>query len=196
MQISDIKAEKIRLRKEFKAKRKLLSDVEKQRSDGLIYKNIISLKEYKAADTIFTYVSADDECDTIGIIKYALTDKKYVAVPKCKNECEMDFYYINSLDDLELGMYGLLEPKHGLVKANRLTGLCLVPGLCFDKFGIRLGYGKGYYDRFLPQFNGVSAGVCRADYYIDKLPCYQTDCAVDLIVTEKNVYITDKRRNK
>lgn len=191
MQINDIKSEKTRLRKEFLQIRNSLPINIKTKSDELILNNLLSLNQYKGADTIFTYVSKDSEVDTMRIIDIALDDNKLIAVPKCKSGCEMDFYYIKSKDELESGAFGVLEPKAGLKKADEATGICLVPGICFDKSGFRLGYGKGYYDRFLPQFNGVTVGLCRSDFLIEQLPYYNTDYKVDIVITDKEIYITD-----
>lgn len=191
MRINDIKSEKAKLRSEFLNIRNSLPNDVKSESDALILENLISLDEYKKADAVFTYVSKGSEADTLCIIDRAFADNKLIAVPKCKSGCEMDFYYIKSKGELEIGAFGVLEPKSGLENADRLSGICLVPGICFDKNGFRLGYGKGYYDRFLPNFNGVVAGLCKNDFLLEQLPYYDTDYRVDIVITDKGVYITD-----
>lgn len=185
MQISDIKQEKTRLRKELLKIRDSIPDDEKERSDELIFSKLVSLKEYKNAEVIFTYVSKGSEADTFRIIARAFSDKKMVAVPKCAEGFAMDFYYINSISELEPGAFGVLEPAAGLKKADYLCGLCLVPGISFDKLGFRLGYGKGYYDRFLPRFNGTAAGICKSNFLLERLPHYETDYKVDMVITDK-----------
>lgn len=185
MQISGIKQEKTKLRSTLLKARDIIPDDVKKRSDEAIFSRIISLEEYKSADTIFTYVSKGSEADTYRIIEQALADKKLVAAPKCAAGFTMNFYYINSINELEPGAFGVLEPVAGLKRADCLCGLCIVPGIAFDKSGLRLGYGKGYYDRFLPQFNGTAAGICKSDFLLERLPHYETDYKVDIVITDK-----------
>lgn len=191
MQINDIKAEKSRLRAHFRKLRNSLTEADREKSDAIIFERLASLPEYKSAKQIFAYASMGSEVDTSRIINRALDDNKAVALPKCKADNELDFYYIASADDLENGAYGISEPKYGLTKAEDLSGLCIVPALLFDRRGFRLGYGKGYYDRFLTRFNGITVGVCRDEFIADRLPRYNTDCRVDMIITDKAVYTTD-----
>ena len=99
----------------------------------------------------------------------------------------MEFYYIRGLEELEPGTFGVLEPVPG--RSVRMTdfssGLCLVPALCYDWRGYRLGYGKGYYDRFLAGFGGHMIGVCYSDCIRRKLPHGRFDRPVELLVTDR-----------
>ena len=190
MQADLIFEEKRALRKKYLGIRDSLSPTEKADSDLRILNALLSLDEYKKASVIFAYASKGSEADTFGIIKRALDDNKAVALPKCKSGGEMDFYFINSLNDLEPGCFGVLEPKASLKRADSPEGLCIVPALAYSKGGIRLGYGKGYYDRFLPRFKGIAAGLCHHRLLTDKLPFYSTDYKVSLIITDKGIYIT------
>ena len=99
----------------------------------------------------------------------------------------MDFYFIKSYDDLSPGKYGILEPvPERCEKAvDFLRGLCLVPGLSFDLQGYRLGFGKGYYDRFLSDFGGTTVGICYSKCTMGELPRGTFDRAVDIVLTEK-----------
>jgi 5-formyltetrahydrofolate cyclo-ligase len=105
----------------------------------------------------------------------------------------MDYYYINSFDDLEKGAYGLMEPD--INKCQKVTdlnkGICLVPGLVYDREGYRLGFGKGYYDRFLINFHGITIGICYSRCVEQSLPRGFYDKPIDLVVTEK--YTVDTR---
>lgn len=97
-----------------------------------ILKNILKLRQYKANDTILTYVSTKIEVDTFGLIRQALKDGKRVAVPRCiDNSREMDFYYITSLNQLEPRTFGVLEPIKGAVRNSKglLKGLVYYSGL-------------------------------------------------------------------
>ncbi len=189
MQIDSVKSEKAFLRKKYSALRSSTDDDEKKRIDALIAEALFSLEEYKNAKTVFLYASKGGEADTFGIMERALADKKSVALPRCRDNCEMDFYYIGSANDLELGSFGVYEPKPTAKFADPDDGdLCVVPGLLFSKGGARLGYGKGFYDRFLPRFKGTSAGLCAFAFLTDSLPSEATDRAVDMVITENGVY--------
>ena len=85
--------------------------------------------------------------------------------------------------------YGIPEPPEHLPEITDFNGaFCVVPALAFSKNGQRLGYGGGYYDRFLSDFDGVSAGLCYSDFFINKLPAEKHDIALDIIVSEKGVF--------
>ncbi|MCQ4115410.1 5-formyltetrahydrofolate cyclo-ligase [Ruminococcus sp. zg-921] len=191
MQVNIIKEEKSRLRRQYRQRRSAVSAFEKAEIDAQIFKRLISLPQYKSAKQIFAYVSMGSEVDTQCIINHALSENKAVAVPKCVSENKLDFYYINSAEDLLTGAYGIKEPIEGLAAAEDLSGICLVPALLFDYSGFRLGYGKGYYDRFLPRFGGVTVGLCADEFLTECLPRYTTDRRVDMIITDKAVYNTD-----
>ena len=97
----------------------------------------------------------------------------------------MEFYYITSFDDLQKGAYGILEPIKSkcekLIDLNE--GLCIIPALTFDEQGYRLGFGKGYYDRFLAGFPGKSVVICYSDFVM-KVPAEPHDMMADEIITE------------
>lgn len=179
---------KTKFRKEIIAKRKAFDTNCKTDSDKKIFDKLINLSEYKTADTIFAYVSYGFEVDTIEIIKYSLNVGKKVAVPICNDKMgNMSFKTLTSLDDLQKGMYGILEPKEFCVECTDYTNsLCLVPALAFDHHFNRIGYGKGYYDRFLDKFNGVSVGLCYNAFIVDYIPTDSYDKKVQIIITEKN----------
>lgn len=101
----------------------------------------------------------------------------------------MEFYLIKGEEDLEPGMFGVLEPVPE--RCQKVTdysgGICIVPGLSFDAGGFRLGYGKGYYDRFLSQFQGVTVGICYSNCTQWKLPHGRYDKPVNLLITDKYI---------
>ena len=187
----NIKDEKTELRMLYRDMRRSMTYSQKYDMDKAIFTTIVSLKQYVLADTILTYVSNDLEVDTLILIKHALANKKRVAVPRCiPGTHEMEFYKINSLDDLEIGSYNLLEPN--INKCERIVDyynntMCIVPGFSFDMRGYRLGYGMGFYDRFLKDFDGISVGLCYYDFMKMVLPCGKRDINVKMLVTEKFV---------
>lgn len=190
MPLKNIKERKRELRAYYKKLRAECPQDIKQDLDKELTQKFLLLDEYKNCDTLFAFVSMPIECDTSKIIDNALLDNKRVALPKCKNKSGiMDFYFINSKDDLRKGMYSIFEPDSDKCKlvTDFSHGLCLVPGLCFDFQGYRLGFGKGYYDRFLNDFGGISVGICYSRYVEKSLPHGIFDKCTDILVTEKFV---------
>lgn len=185
--IKDLKKD---LRIYYKNIRAKLKEEYKLNLDYIIYSKLFSLKEYKNSKIIMTYVSKETEIDTFNIIKKVLKDKKSVAVPKCIPEQKlMEFYIINSLDDLKTGNFGILEPIKSKCKIlnNYHDSICIVPGFSFDYEGYRLGYGKGYYDRFLNNFAGITVGICYSDCVTKKLPHSYFDKPVNLVITDEYI---------
>ena len=189
MQISNVREEKKRLRNKFRAIRKNISPEQKQLLDRRILNRIVSLYQYRDAKTVLTYVSKDEETDTFMLIERALNDGKSVAVPKCVDGTRlMDFYYISGVDQLEKSSFGVLEPKTDI--CEKMTdgfedSICIVPGMAFDSSGFRLGYGKGYYDRFLSGYSGVTVGICFSECFLWRLPKGKYDRPVQLIITDR-----------
>ena len=190
MFMNDIRKIKTDIRNSCKQKRRDLDPEERKKIDSQIYTRLINLWKYRDCETLLAYISGDIEVDTKMIIEDALKRGKRVAVPRCiEGTRNMEFYYITSYDDLEKGSYGILEPKRD--KCEKLTdyssGLCLIPALTFDKEGYRLGFGKGYYDRFLAKFKGETAGLCYECCISQKLPRGKFDRSADVVVTEKRI---------
>ena len=190
MHVKNVKESKNYLRKKYKKIRKNMSLKQKQLMDDRILRKLIILDKYIKSKTIFIYVSKDTEVSTYEIMKAAWKMKKRVAVPKCDTlNKSMDFYYINSIDELERGHFGLYEPieaKSNIVD-DLTEGLCVVPGVSFDGSGYRLGYGHGYYDRFLPRFKGYIVGICYSNCISFKLPRGVYDQPVDILLTDRGI---------
>ncbi len=190
MPLINVRQRKRELRAKYKRTRASLPPRLKAELDKKLTISFLNLSEYKDCGTLFAFVSGKIECDTSGIIEDALKNGKRVALPKCLDQSgEMDFYYINSYSDLEPGKFGILEPNPE--KCEKVTdlssGLCLVPGLCFDLQGYRIGFGKGYYDRFLQKFGGTTVGICYYKCIQKSLPKGAFDKTADILVTERFV---------
>ena len=190
MLLVNVKEEKRCLRKKYKKLRAACPPDIKQKLDRALTQRVLSLPEYERAQRLFIFVSTHIECDTAQIIADALQKGKRVCVPRCADKSgRLDFYVIRSVDDLVSGMFSLMEPDPA--KCERVTdfseGLCIVPGLCFDLEGYRVGFGKGYYDRFLNHFSGVTAGICYSKYTVKQLPRGTHDRHTDILVTERFV---------
>ena len=188
MPLKNVKQQKSELRAVYKRLRAECPQKVKVALDRSLAENLWELEEYKSCKTLLVFVSTPIEVDTSAIINKAFADGKRVAVPKCRDKHgQMDFYYIESKDSLKSGAYSIMEPDEEICdKVTDLSeGLCIVPGLCFDLQGFRLGFGKGYYDRFLDVFGGVTVGLCYSRYIEKELPKGIFDKSVDVLVTEK-----------
>ena len=185
--MQDVITQKNALRQKAKAFRKGLSIEQKAKKDEIIFEKIISLDSFKSAENVLCYVSAKGEIDTKKLIKFSLENGKKVAVPKCSNtDGEMDFYYISSLDELKAGKYNILEPSDTCKKyKSSKNSICIVPSLAVDKENYRLGYGKGYYDRFLSNFSGEKIVLCYKEFVVQKLPVFDKfDIKSDICITD------------
>lgn len=187
--------EKVMLREQYLKMREKMTAEYKRSLDIEIASRFLCTREYMDAKTVLTYVSRDWEIDTIRIIHACFANKKKVAVPKCEGEGVMNFYLINSMDDLKEGYAGILEPDTEVCKAleDFLDSVCIVPGLSFDPEGYRLGFGGGYYDRFLSAYTGVSAGLCYGSFIKWELPRESFDKAVTLLVTDRYARHTEDK---
>lgn len=190
MYIRDIREYKNNLRRRYRAIREKMVPEKKKIMDDQILQKLILLDKYQKNKTILTYVSKDIEVSTYEIMKNAWSRNKRVAIPKCDTQNRsMSFYYINSLSDLERGTFGVYEPvgmNCDMVK-NLSEGVCIVPGFSFDSDGYRIGYGKGYYDRFLTRFKGFTVGICYSNCINFRLPRGRFDKPVDILITDKYI---------
>ncbi len=197
MQRFDIRVYKQNLRSRFMAVRHAMPLEAKHESDQHILERLCATWEYKSADMLVTYVSTQLEVDTKNLILRALSENKRVAVPYCiENSREMRFYFIRSLDELQKRTFGVLEPVAEVCSpVEDFTGsICIVPGLAFDRQGYRLGYGKGYYDRFLADYRGTTIGICYKACMTHLLHRGRYDIACDMVVTENELVFCRKNR--
>lgn len=196
MPMNDIRPIKTELREKYRRLRQEMTPEIKEQKDEAIAQQVYRLWQYAEHDTLLVYVSTPIEVDTHRIIRHALKDGKTVAVPRCVlGTREMNFYRITSLDELESGTFGVLEPPpiEGNLLPPDTDGLCIVPAFSYDWNGYRLGYGKGYYDRFLSRFRGQIVGICYSDCVQKTLPHGRYDRPVELLVTDKYLRRTVRR---
>lgn len=190
MQASD----KSELRRFYRAARKALSADEKQEINAGIAENVLKSDWYRVSGCIFCYVSTPDEIGTFPILRQALADGRTLCVPLCGAKGEMTARRISSLDELQSGAYGILEPSDSApVVAPEDISLVIVPALACDRDGCRLGYGGGYYDRFLARTNAaVTAALCAESRLTDRLPRGPFDLPCHYIITERQVLHTNE----
>ncbi len=157
-----------------------------EKSDAGIYYNLISIPEYSMAKTIFTYYSVNREPDTVEIIKNSLAAGKQVYLPISNVAGVMDLAVLKSIEDIAEGMYGIPEPSSDNI-SDVIPDISIVPALAYDRQGIRLGHGGGYYDRFLSTCSTYKIGLCRERLLYEKLPSVSHDIPVDCIITENKI---------
>lgn len=182
-------------RKYYKSKRSELCADVKSELDTKICDNFIEFALKHKKKLFLMYVSNSFEVDTIRALSKLFDLKIKVAVPRCeKNSNLMNFYYINSSDDLEKGLFGISEPKNCCEKVSSFDdAICVVPAICYDKSGYRIGYGKGFYDRFLSENNCfLKIGLCYEEFVIDNVLADDYDITVDMILTESYIHERSK----
>jgi 5-formyltetrahydrofolate cyclo-ligase len=171
--------------------RKSIGHKEQKMFDEMIINNLFSWSYYKDSVYIFCFVSFRSEIKTSKILKTALAEGKTVTVPKVDLRSGlMKAYIIENLNkDLRPGEYGILEPSDDCTEAEySKIDLIIAPGLSFTKSGARLGYGGGYYDKFMAKHSDIP--VCALTYdrlILDFLPVKDHDIPVDALITEKGV---------
>ncbi len=185
--MSKISDEKVKLRQHYRSMRDKMTAEYKHSLDIEIASRFLCTREYMNSKNLITYVAKKQEIGTQGIISAAFANGKQVAVPKCEPQGVMNFYLIASMGDLKEGSFGIMEPDTSKCKLleNFTDSICLVPALTFDPQGQRLGYGGGYYDRFLSTYKGISVGLCYASFVKWDLPCESHDIPVGLLVTDR-----------
>ncbi len=170
------------IRKEkIAARRAVLNRVEK---DKQILKNVTECDFYKNAQTVMVYISYNGEVDTVGLIGKMLADGKTLCAPVCIDKETMVARSFSSYDELVIGAYGIPEP-HGAEVQN--IDLIIVPGVAFSEKLYRIGYGAGYYDRFLEKNKALTCGLFYEEQKADFLPD-KYDKQLDYIITEEKFY--------
>ena len=191
--MTPIKREKDAIRKEFSGKRDSIDKIEKEARDKKICALATSLMSFRHADIILLYAPIKSEIDVMPIMREALAKGKMVAFPKCNmEERTMKFHFVKSESDLEICAYGIREPKEELMvydpQETKGVAICYLPGLAFDAYGYRLGYGKGYYDKFMNTFTGCTIGLTYTELIAPQpLPKGRFDRHCDIMLTEKGI---------
>lgn len=188
------------LRKQILEIRNKLSDADVEHFSEAIFKNLKETDFFRASTHIMIYLDFKHEVKTDPIINYCLLKGKKVYVPICIPEThEIAVSRITSLSELQSGHFGIREPfpQHLRLADSKLIELVLVPGVVFDASGNRIGFGAGYYDRFMKRLSpgAVKAALAYSFQVVDKVPSDEYDIPADYIVTEKNT-ITCIRNNK
>ena len=170
----------------IREEQKKLSEEYRQRAGAEIAMRLVMYPVFQQVETVFCYVSTEQEPDTRMILETAWSMGKTVAVPRCVPgpERRMEAVVIRSFEDLEPGMMGILEPKQGLpVLDGYKVDLAVVPCVSADRSGGRLGHGAGYYDRFLHGQAMYKFGLCFEELLMDNVAKRYTPAAADMGAT-------------
>ena len=177
-------ASKQQLRVVLKRRRELLSPKETQQLSAKICENLQNQPSFLQADTVYFYYPLNTEANLLLLAEKALSMGKQIAFPRV-NGTKMDFYQVNSLTEFTEGTFHVMEPT-GQQKICQKDPLVLVPGLAFDLQGRRMGYGKGYYDKYFARYpDCMKIGICYAMQIIDEVPTSQYDIPMDAVATEQ-----------
>ena len=176
--------EKKLIRKEIFRRRKEASQEELDIWSDAIIEKVLATDMYKNCETIYTYVAYKREVVTKGLIQQAWKDGKKVAVPRVEGPV-MNFYYITSLDQLENSDMGIPEPKPEN-PADDEYALMVMPGVAFDRTMNRIGYGGGFYDRYLEEHPNLKRLAIAFEFQFVEgpLPTEPTDICPEMIITE------------
>ena len=177
------------IRKHILKQRNAIPEEKRKRDSARITEVLVELSAYQEAEVIMAYCSYQSETDTQRFVDKAFQDGKQVYVPKVNGD-SMDFYQITCAEELKPGYKGIPEPDGGdVLTANYLSGkkaLMLMPGAAFDRKHNRIGYGKGYYDRYLSKSSALKIGVA-FDVQEMEFEVKATDVPLDMIITETRI---------
>ncbi len=154
-------------------------------ADRRIIGHVTGLSQYRDSHTVFCYIGTSREINTVPLLERVLRDGKRLFVPRCRGKGIMQAYEITGPEDVEKGFYGILEPKDYCRQVEKEEiDLALIPCLSADRTGVRLGYGGGYYDRYLEGAAFPAICLCRKALLSESLPAMAYDKRVDAIITE------------
>ena len=170
------------LRKAIREKKRAMSPEEIEGKSRVLTEKFLRSEAYRAAKTVYGYLPYNQEVRTVALLEQALRDGKRVAVPKCYGD-EMRFIWMEDLSKVEKGYAGIPEPVEDGPVADDNTALVLMPGLAFDPQGHRIGYGGGFYDRFLAdEPDHPTLALCYDFQMLDHLETEEFDIPVDAVL--------------
>lgn len=190
MSTEQIRNDKKEIRKVNKQKRAEMDKTVKADLGRRICDYIINSVSFRYADVLLMFCPTNEEINILPVFEEAVRLGKRTAFPKCYGKGIMKFYYADDLSLLKEGKYGIKAPDEGEEFENSAHPLCIVPSLSATKSGTRLGYGGGFYDRFLHKFEGISMCVQYDEFVSDALPQEKRyDKKFDVLVTESGVCV-------
>ena len=170
------------LRKAIRQRKRAMTPEEIESRSQALCRKFLESEDYRRAETIYGYLPYNQEVRTVPILEKALADGKRVAVPKVYGD-EMKFIYLDNLTQVEAGYAGIPEPVADGPVAEDETALVLMPGLAFDPQGHRIGYGGGFYDKFLSREpNHPTLALCYDFQMLPHLDTEEHDIPVDTVL--------------
>ena len=158
-------------------------------ADESIMRHLMALPEYRDAGTVFCFVGVRREINTLPLLEDALKSGKTLCVPLCVEKGVMDTRRITSLDQLQPGKYGLLEPAADAPHMDvDDIDFAVIPCTTCNHSGQRLGKGGGYYDRFLSHYRSGTVMLCREKLIRDEIPVEPHDYPIPWVLTERGLY--------
>ena len=174
--------DKTELRREIRARKRTMTEAEIEERSARLAQLFFASRAYQNAKTIYGYLPYNQEVRTVPMLERALKDGKKVAVPKVYGD-EMKFLYLDDLNAVAKGYAGIPEPIADEPVAQDETALVLMPGLAFDPQGHRIGYGGGFYDKFLAaEPNHPTLALCYEFQMLPKLDVEDHDIPVDTVL--------------
>lgn len=178
------------IRKLFLQQREQLIGTEVERLSVAAQETLLNLSAFQGAKKLALYSPIRNEVATGNLLLAALAADKQVCYPRVVGD-DLLFFQIDSLDDLQIGSFGIGEPDRQSIEIDPASiDFLLLPGVAFDRHGFRLGYGRGYFDRLLcnGNFAGLRVGFCYDFQIVDNLPVDDHDQKVELLVTNKGIF--------
>ena len=176
---------KTELRTTLKLRRKNMSEDEVITKSAEICKKLIGTKEFQNAEIVMVYLSISNEVDTEYIIKSAISSGKTVLVPVTVGN-DIIPCILENMENLKKGAFGIKEPEEKREWTEKID-LCVVPGLGFDKNGGRIGFGRGYYDRFLSDKQCKKVGIAYSNQIEKNVFAEDYDVFMDIVITEEEM---------
>lgn len=184
------KNRKKEIREEVK-RRRAAAELTRLHEDSVrIVERFTGLDAYQEAKILLAYVDAKREVETRLLMQQAWKDRKKVAAPRVDGDGIMHYYYVDTLDDLEPGSFGIMEPKESCPLCETEEGLLLMPGVSFDEHCHRVGYGGGYYDRYLEKHPGLVHIALAFEFQVfPEVPFEEHDILPECIITEDRILL-------
>ncbi len=179
------------LRQRIVLLRECMTEHEREKASSQILDRFFKLPEYQDCEYIYAYAGFGSEVSTLNAVFKMINSGKHIALPKVLDDKHMEFFEVHKISDLKKSAMGIPEPSGELKQAKYKPDMILVPGSVFDRDYNRLGYGRGYYDRYL-RGKGYEkfvwkVGLSFACQVVDSVPAEEHDVPVDMIITEKEV---------
>ena len=173
--------DKKELRAKVRAQKRAMTEEQIVRKSQALAEQFVRSEAYRNAKSIYGYLPYNQEVRTVPMLEQAQKDGKRVAVPKCYDD-EMRFIWLDDLTRVEKGYAGIPEPIDDSPVADDPTALVLMPGMAFDPQGHRIGYGGGFYDKFLAKESHPTLALCYDFQVFDSLETEEFDIPVDCVL--------------